>query len=229
MRLHRGAPANVSSSDLTGRQEVSRISASQVSCPCPQPLLGLTASPARQWESGPSPLAGGPAWVGGRELIAEGLVVPAISMPPPSPLSTGWRGGWTPSGGPHLGAVCGLGKWGREDLGSPREGVQQRWEGEPLWASGGGGGTPAGQIESWGAHGLEQLLGLPGPWLVYKMRTSGVLEITHPLLPLREGLGGVERCSGERTCPVILPAAQPLPPCCLPSSQTSVPFDHLGK
>lgn len=33
MRLHRGAPANVSSSDLTGRQEVSRISASQVS-PC---------------------------------------------------------------------------------------------------------------------------------------------------------------------------------------------------
>lgn len=31
MRLHRGAPANVSSSDLTGRQEVSRISASQVS------------------------------------------------------------------------------------------------------------------------------------------------------------------------------------------------------
>ncbi|PIO30988.1 hypothetical protein AB205_0090730, partial [Aquarana catesbeiana] len=30
MRLHRGAPANVSSSDLTGRQEVSRISASQV-------------------------------------------------------------------------------------------------------------------------------------------------------------------------------------------------------
>ncbi|KAG8138147.1 hypothetical protein E2320_004053, partial [Naja naja] len=31
MRLHRGAPANISSSDLTGRQEVSRISASQVS------------------------------------------------------------------------------------------------------------------------------------------------------------------------------------------------------
>ncbi|KAJ8791680.1 hypothetical protein J1605_020402 [Eschrichtius robustus] len=31
MRLHRGAPANVSSSDLTGRQEVSRISASQPS------------------------------------------------------------------------------------------------------------------------------------------------------------------------------------------------------
>ncbi|KAJ6658937.1 hypothetical protein lerEdw1_019574 [Lerista edwardsae] len=30
MRLHRGAPANISSSDLTGRQEVSRISASQV-------------------------------------------------------------------------------------------------------------------------------------------------------------------------------------------------------
>ncbi|KAH0616895.1 hypothetical protein JD844_028350 [Phrynosoma platyrhinos] len=29
MRLHRGAPANISSSDLTGRQEVSRISASQ--------------------------------------------------------------------------------------------------------------------------------------------------------------------------------------------------------
>ncbi|GAB1299586.1 Casein kinase I isoform epsilon [Apodemus speciosus] len=29
MRLHRGAPANVSSSDLTGRQEVSRIAASQ--------------------------------------------------------------------------------------------------------------------------------------------------------------------------------------------------------
>ncbi|XP_022452307.1 casein kinase I isoform X3 [Neophocaena asiaeorientalis asiaeorientalis] len=33
MRLHRGAPANVSSSDLTGRQEVSRISASQTSVP----------------------------------------------------------------------------------------------------------------------------------------------------------------------------------------------------
>lgn len=33
MRLHRGAPANVSSSDLTGRQEVSRISASQASIP----------------------------------------------------------------------------------------------------------------------------------------------------------------------------------------------------
>uniref|UniRef100_A0A8C5WEL2 non-specific serine/threonine protein kinase n=1 Tax=Leptobrachium leishanense TaxID=445787 RepID=A0A8C5WEL2_9ANUR len=33
MRLHRGAPANVSSSDLTGRQEVSRISASQASVP----------------------------------------------------------------------------------------------------------------------------------------------------------------------------------------------------
>lgn len=163
MRLHRGAPANVSSSDLTGRQEVSRISASQVSCPCPQPLLGPTASPARQWESGPSPLLGGPAQMGGRELTVEGLVVPAISTPPPSPVSTGWRGGRTPSGGPHIGAVCGLGKWGREDLGSPREGVQQRWEGELLWTSGGGGGTPAGQIVSWEAHGLEQLLGLPGP------------------------------------------------------------------
>ncbi|PNI48918.1 CSNK1E isoform 12, partial [Pan troglodytes] len=33
MRLHRGAPANVSSSDLTGRQEVSRIPASQTSVP----------------------------------------------------------------------------------------------------------------------------------------------------------------------------------------------------
>ncbi|XP_057596852.1 casein kinase I isoform X2 [Hippopotamus amphibius kiboko] len=33
LRLHRGAPANVSSSDLTGRQEVSRISASQTSVP----------------------------------------------------------------------------------------------------------------------------------------------------------------------------------------------------
>jgi len=52
MRLHRGAPANVSSSDLTGRQEVSRISASQVS-PCydvgglglrvPEGLRGPTA------------------------------------------------------------------------------------------------------------------------------------------------------------------------------------------
>ena len=37
MRLHRGAPANVSSSDLTGRQEVSRISASQVSRPLCSP------------------------------------------------------------------------------------------------------------------------------------------------------------------------------------------------
>lgn len=37
MRLHRGAPANVSSSDLTGRQEVSRIPASQVSCPPASP------------------------------------------------------------------------------------------------------------------------------------------------------------------------------------------------
>lgn len=31
MRLHRGAPANVSSSDLTARQDQSRISTSQVS------------------------------------------------------------------------------------------------------------------------------------------------------------------------------------------------------
>lgn len=30
MRLHRGAPANVSSSDLTARQDQSRISTSQV-------------------------------------------------------------------------------------------------------------------------------------------------------------------------------------------------------
>lgn len=30
MRLHRGAPVNVSSSDLTGRQETSRMSTSQV-------------------------------------------------------------------------------------------------------------------------------------------------------------------------------------------------------
>lgn len=37
-----------------------------------------------------------------------------------------------------------------------------------------------------------------GHVLVYKMRTSGMLEITHPLLPLREWLGGVEHCSGER-------------------------------
>lgn len=41
MRLHRGAPANVSSSDLTGRQEVSRISASQVSPRCDVRGLGL--------------------------------------------------------------------------------------------------------------------------------------------------------------------------------------------
>lgn len=41
MRLHRGAPANVSSSDLTGRQEVSRISASQVSPCCDVHGLGL--------------------------------------------------------------------------------------------------------------------------------------------------------------------------------------------
>ncbi|XP_055519326.1 LOW QUALITY PROTEIN: casein kinase I-like [Leucoraja erinacea] len=33
MRLHRGAPANVSSSDLTARQDASRISASQTSMP----------------------------------------------------------------------------------------------------------------------------------------------------------------------------------------------------
>ncbi|MEQ2245642.1 hypothetical protein ILYODFUR_030058 [Ilyodon furcidens] len=33
MRLHRGAPANVSSSDLTGRLDQSRITASQVSVP----------------------------------------------------------------------------------------------------------------------------------------------------------------------------------------------------
>lgn len=43
MRLHRGAPANVSSSDLTGRQEVSRISASQVSPRCGVRGLGLGA------------------------------------------------------------------------------------------------------------------------------------------------------------------------------------------
>jgi casein kinase 1 epsilon len=47
MRLHRGAPANVSSSDLTGRQEVSRISASQVSGPCLIPI----SSPLGLWQS----------------------------------------------------------------------------------------------------------------------------------------------------------------------------------
>lgn len=30
MRLHRGAPVNISSSDLTGRQDTSRMSTSQV-------------------------------------------------------------------------------------------------------------------------------------------------------------------------------------------------------
>lgn len=49
MRLHRGAPANVSSSDLTGRQEVSRISASQVSC-SPWPSCASPLRPrARSW------------------------------------------------------------------------------------------------------------------------------------------------------------------------------------
>lgn len=33
MRLHRGAPANISSSDLTGRQDASRMSTSQVCAP----------------------------------------------------------------------------------------------------------------------------------------------------------------------------------------------------
>ena len=52
MRLHRGAPANVSSSDLTGRQEVSRISASQVSPRCDVCGLGLVVPEglwAPQW------------------------------------------------------------------------------------------------------------------------------------------------------------------------------------
>lgn len=49
MRLHRGAPANVSSSDLAGRQEVSRISASQVSGPH-SALLCLTSGPGRGLE-----------------------------------------------------------------------------------------------------------------------------------------------------------------------------------
>ena len=33
MRLHRGAPVNISSSDLTGRQDTSRMSTSQVRAP----------------------------------------------------------------------------------------------------------------------------------------------------------------------------------------------------
>uniref|UniRef100_A0A8C8Z1C5 non-specific serine/threonine protein kinase n=1 Tax=Prolemur simus TaxID=1328070 RepID=A0A8C8Z1C5_PROSS len=47
MRLHRGAPANVSSSDLTGRQEVSRIPASQVSCPRPSHSQSLCGARCR--------------------------------------------------------------------------------------------------------------------------------------------------------------------------------------
>lgn len=51
MRLHRGAPVNISSSDLTGRQDTSRMSTSQVR----SPLAPLFPSPPlpelyrRQW------------------------------------------------------------------------------------------------------------------------------------------------------------------------------------
>lgn len=38
MRLHRGAPVNMSSSDLTGRQDTSRMSTSQVRAPATGPL-----------------------------------------------------------------------------------------------------------------------------------------------------------------------------------------------
>ena len=46
MRLHRGAPVNVSSSDLTGRQDASRMSTSQVRVsPRSTPLPGAFARP----------------------------------------------------------------------------------------------------------------------------------------------------------------------------------------
>lgn len=70
-------------------------------------------------------------------------------------------------------------------------------------------GEPTALSSCWASRGRV---------LVYKMRTSGVLEITHPLLPLREGLGGVERCSGERlaqlSCQQLSPShpAASLPP-----------------
>lgn len=63
MRLHRGAPANVSSSDLTGRQEVSRISASQVSCPHASPSVPHSRArrgnrPSRRESWNPAPCQG---------------------------------------------------------------------------------------------------------------------------------------------------------------------------
>lgn len=44
MRLHRGAPVNISSSDLTGRQDTSRMSTSQVGhAPCHEQTVETAA------------------------------------------------------------------------------------------------------------------------------------------------------------------------------------------
>ncbi|KAG8511173.1 Casein kinase I isoform epsilon, partial [Galemys pyrenaicus] len=89
MRLHRGAPANVSSSDLTGRQEVSRISASQVSRSLPGPgqatfAVGVGPSPLSRAGSKLS-AACAPASRSGSccqvPIAPEGLTAPAIRVP----------------------------------------------------------------------------------------------------------------------------------------------------
>lgn len=55
MRLHRGAPVNISSSDLTGRQDTSRMSTSQVRALGSSRLgrCGPGASLCPGWTSGP--------------------------------------------------------------------------------------------------------------------------------------------------------------------------------
>lgn len=97
-------------------------SASQVSCPCPQPLLGLTTASARQWSQRPSPLPGAAAGVGSRELTAEGLVVPAIRTPC-HPSQHRMERVVRPSGGPHLGGHV----WTRKVRkgGSPGKGLAE--------------------------------------------------------------------------------------------------------
>ncbi|KAF5921447.1 hypothetical protein HPG69_012496 [Diceros bicornis minor] len=57
MRLHRGAPVNISSSDLTGRQDTSRMSTSQQR----KHLMGL--GPLREMKESEGPVGAGQLWV----------------------------------------------------------------------------------------------------------------------------------------------------------------------
>lgn len=93
-------------------------------------------------------------------------MVPAISTPLPSPVSTGWRGGQTTSGWPPLRGHV----WTRKVRkgGSPGRGLAEaggRAASRPPEVV----VAPAGQVKSWEAHGLERLLASRSSVLVYKM------------------------------------------------------------